>query len=106
MTFTTPRVFDHPLINALECFGSKFALRQLPEIMDGEEWSVGVKRYVSRDVVGGFLVPRPSDDESDPTRLHRVQSKICRFVSVVHAAEVVHILEGHSEDAVAGEVDS
>ena len=105
MTFTVPRVFNHPPINALKRLDGEFALRQLPKSINGDEWGGGIKRCVDGDLVSGFLVPRPSDDKSDPIGLDRVQPKIYRFVSVVHVVKVVHILEGHSEDAIAGEID-
>ena len=92
-------------MNAPECFGGELALSQLPKTIDGDEWGGRIKRCVDEDLVSGFLVSRPSDDESDLARLHRVQPKICWFVSIVHVVEVVHILEGHSENAVAGEID-
>jgi len=61
-------------------------------------------RRIDEDLVSSFLVSRPSDDEGDLAGLHRVEPKIYQFISVVHAIEVVHILERHSEDTVAGEI--
>ena len=92
-------------MNAPKRLCSEFALRQLPKTIDGDEWGGGIKRCIDEDLVSGFLVPRPSDDKSDPTGLHRIQPKIYWFVSVVHVAEVVHIPKGHSEDSIAGEID-
>ena len=104
VAFTTPRVFNHPLMNTTKRFDGELALRQLPKTMDGDEWSGGIKWRVDQDFVGGFLVSGPSNHESDLARLRRVQPKIRRFVSIVHVVEVVHILEWHSENAVPSEV--
>ena len=53
-------------MNALKCLNGEFALRQLPESIDGDKWGGRIKRCIHEDLVSGFLVPRPSDDESDP----------------------------------------
>jgi len=66
MTFTVPGVFNHPPMNALKCLNGEFALRQLPESIDGDKWGGRIKWCIHEDLVSGFLVPRPSDDESDP----------------------------------------
>lgn len=92
-------------MNAPERFDGEFALRQLPKTIDGDQWGGGIKRYIDEDLIGGFFVSRPSDDEGDPARLRRIQPEICWFVSIVHIVEIVHILEGHSENAVASEID-
>jgi len=63
-----------------------------------------MERRIDEDLVSSFFVSRPSDDESDLARFHGVEPKIYQFVPVVHAIEVVHILERHSEDTVAGEI--
>ena len=98
-------MFNHPPVDAPKCFNGEFALRQLPETIDSDEWGGRIKRCIDEDLVSGFLVSTPSDDEGDMTGLHWIQPKIYRFVSVVHAVEVIHILEGHSKNAIAGEID-
>jgi len=92
-------------MNAPECFDGEFALRQLPKTIYGDEWGGGIKRCVDEDLVSGFFVSWPSNDEGDLTGFNRIESKIYWFISVVHAVEVVHIPEGHSEDAMSCEID-
>lgn len=105
MAFTTPRVFNHPLMNAPEYFHGELALRQLPKTIDGDEWGRGIEGYVDDDVVGGLPVSGPGDDESDRARLHGVQPEVCWFFSVVHVIEIVHIPERDPEDPIASEID-
>ena len=73
--------------------------------MDSGEWSVRIKGRIDQDLVGGFLVSWPSDDESDLARLLGVQPKVRRFVPVIHVVQVVHILERHAENAAASKID-
>jgi len=92
-------------MNTSECLDGELALRQLPETIDSDKWGGGIKRCIDEDLVSGFLVSGPSDDESNLTGLHGIQPKVYRFVGVVHVVEVMHILEGHSKDAVASEIN-
>lgn len=92
-------------MNAPECFDGEFALRQLPKTIDSDEWGGRIKRCIDGNLVSGFLVSWPSDDERNLARLHRIKPKIYRFMSIVHIVEVVHVPEGHSEDAVSCEID-
>ena len=98
-------MFNHPPVDASKGFNGKFALRQLTKTIHGDEWGSRIKRCIDEDFVSGFLVTRPSDDECDLARFHRVEPKIRWFVSTVHVVEIVHILEGHSKNAVASEID-